>query len=130
MGLKDKKLAVLHQISQESEPISLPQLLEKLGDSYNERSVRRWLSKMIKDGLVAKQGEKRGTRYQIIYRSNRNSGATKSCFGLESTKAIDLVRRPLFDRNPVAYSDEWFDSYDPNKSFYIPLSLRSQLYKA
>ncbi|WP_213156110.1 hypothetical protein [Neochlamydia sp. AcF65] len=41
---QDKKLALLQQLSQEVEPISLPLLLEKLGSGYAERSVRRWLS--------------------------------------------------------------------------------------
>jgi hypothetical protein len=51
---KEKKLVVLHQLSQEIEPINLPDLLKKLGEGYSERSVRRWLAEMINTGLVEK----------------------------------------------------------------------------
>jgi hypothetical protein len=51
MNSKDKKLAALHQLSQESESISLSDLLEKLDSDYVERSVRRWLAEIINEGL-------------------------------------------------------------------------------
>ena len=62
MGYRDKKLSVLHQLSQKAEPISLNQLLEQLGSGYSERSVRRWLGEMIEEGLVEKIGNKKGSR--------------------------------------------------------------------
>jgi len=66
MSVQTKKLAVLHQLSQESEPTSLKELLDKLGGDFAERSVRRWLVEMIKEGLVEKLGEKRSARYRVI----------------------------------------------------------------
>src|SRR5947199_9405168 len=114
MDSQAKKLAVLHQLSQETEAISLPELLEKLGSKYIERSVRRWLVKMVKDGLVEKQGSKRSTKYKVIQRSVRQAGTNNHCFGTESKKIIPLVRRPIYEREPVTYVDEWFDSYQQN----------------
>lgn len=130
MNTQDKKLAVLHQLSQESAPIGLLELLKKLGKDYIQRSVRRWLSEMIKEGIVEKMGLKRGTRYQVIHRVSRHTGSTSSCFGSESTKVIEQVRRPLYKRNPVAYADDWFDAYQANITFYIPLEFRLRLHKA
>lgn len=54
-----KKLFVLHQLSQESDFISLPSLLEKLGSDYSERTVRRWLVDLVHDGFVEKIGQKK-----------------------------------------------------------------------
>jgi len=130
MSSKDKKLAVLHQLSLEGVPISLPDLLEKLGSAYAERSVRRYLAEMVNEGLVEKLGHKRGTTYQVIQRANRDIGKAGSCFGLESAEVIEQVRRPIYERYPVAYDDNWFDSYQPNMTFYIPLNSRMQLQKA
>jgi fido (protein-threonine AMPylation protein) len=127
---KDKKLTVLHLLSQEIEPINLPDLLKKLGEGYGERSVRRWLAEMINTGLVEKLGLKRGTRYRVIHRANRDIGKASSCFGIESTKVIEKVRRPIYERRPIAYDDLWLDAYQPNKTFYIPLDSRIQLQKA
>ena len=56
--------------------------------------------------------------------------AHSRCFGPESEKVLKEVRRPLFERIPVGYSDAWFDAYQPNTTFYIPLDLRLQLHKA
>lgn len=135
MHIRDKKLAILHQLSQEAEPIGLKDLLEKLGKEYVERSVRRWLMEMVNEGIIEKQGQKRGTKYQASQHKlvpNQKSIANQmsSCFGSKSVSAIELIRRPLYERNPIAYNDEWFDSYKPNETFYIPLHFRSQLYKA
>jgi Fic family protein len=129
MDFVDKKLAVLHQLSQEAEPVSLPELLLKLGKGYAERSVRRWISEMINEGLVEKIGEKRATKYRVPQKSRRNSGLT-SCFSSESLKIIEHVQLPLYQRNPVAYADDWLDSYIPNKTYYIPMHFRMQLEKA
>ena len=131
MVFQDKKLAVLHQLSQEAEPISLPDLLIKLGgDDFVERTVRRWLSELITEGLVERIGQKRGTKYRVIARADREIGKTGNCFGLESLKILEQVRRPLYERKPVAYADRWFEAYEPNRTFYIPLEYRNQLEKA
>lgn len=130
MNSKDKKLAVLYQLSKEAEPISLPELLKRLGDEYTERSVRRWLSNMITEGLVERFGHKRSAKYQVINRADREIGTAGSCFGLESLKVVEQVRRPIYERIPIAYSDYWLDTYQPNTTFYIPLESRMQLQNA
>ncbi len=130
MKVRTKKLAVLHQLSQEADTISLEMLLQKLGPDYAERSVRRWLAELVKEGLVEKIGKKRGTHYKVLQREERDVGHTGSCFGSRSEKVLQQIRRPMFERMPVAYQDDWFDAYKPNTTFYIPLELREQLYKA
>ncbi|MEI6242067.1 MAG: Fic family protein [Chlamydiota bacterium] len=130
MSSRTKKQAVLLQLSQEAEPIPLQELLEKLGDNYTERSVRRWLAEMVKEGVIEKQGERKGTRYKVIQRIDRHVETISSCFGVNSKKTIAQVQRPIYERTPVTYADDWIESYQPNISFYIPLEFRQQLYKA
>src|SRR5271166_3126948 len=114
MGIKEGKLAVLHQLSQETEPIGLSDLLQKLGSQFVDRSVRRWLVQLVDEGLVLKTGQKRGTRYQVIQRSQRNAVGKNGCYSIESTKIIEQIRRPLFERTPISYVEEWMDAYQPN----------------
>lgn len=127
MSLRDNKMAVLRQLGQESEPISLPELMLRLGEGFKERSVRRWLSLLVEDGAVKKIGQKRGTKYVAAGRAEEANGETSSCFSSASLEAIDKISRPLFERQPVAYADGWFENYQPNSSYYLQESLRRQL---
>jgi len=130
MVLAKKKLAVFHQLTQETAPISLPQLLEKLGSGYAERSVRRWLTEMATEGAIEKRGRKRATLYRAAYAYSEEQTLEEGCFDEESQKVIQRVRLPLYKRMPVAYADEWFADYEPNRSFYIPAQARLQLHGA
>lgn len=130
MDVRTRKLTLLYQISQEADAISIKHLLDKLGDGYAERSVRRWLSEMIEEGLVEKVGAARGVKYRVVHREKRQENSSISCFSAESEKVLKLVRRPIYERVPTAYSDEWLEAYQPNTSFYIPLESRLKLHKA
>ena len=107
MGFKDKKMAVLDRLRLEQEAIGLKELLKKLGSGYVERSVRRWLVEMEKEGLVERFGQKRSTKYRIKPYSKKYA----SCFGPESKKIITQLERPLYERNPITYVDSWFEAY-------------------
>ena len=127
MSLRDNKMAVLRQLGLESEPIGLPELMLRLGEGFKERSVRRWLGLLVEEGAVKKIGQKRGTKYLAVGRSEEVASEVSSCFSSASLKAIEEVKKPLFERQPVAYADDWFDSYEPNSSYYLPEALRQQL---
>lgn len=103
MNIKDKKMAVFHQLNQESEPIGLSKLVNKLGDEYSERSVRRWLSEMITEELVEKIGQKKSTKYQIKRASRENNNKGASFFG--AVIAIYELQkvRPLLDLYLFSY---------------------------
>ena len=119
----DKKIAVLQLLSQEAAPISLPNLLNKLGPIFKERTIRRWLNEMVHEGLVEKTGKKRGMKYCAVQKNLKN-------FASKSINAIDYVKKPLYERNPTSYNNEWFNSYQPNSSFYLSEDLREKLRKA
>ena len=131
ISLRDPKMAVLRQLGQESAPMSLPELLQKLEGNLKERSVRRWLNQWVQEGTVKKIGQKRGTKYLIAGRTTKQASAdASSCFSSLGLQVIERIRKPLFERKPVAYAEDWFDSYRPNIDYYLPLALRKQLVKA
>lgn len=123
-------MAVLRQLGLESEPISLADLLDKLGSQFKERSVRRWLNLLVQEGLVGKIGQKRGMKYLAVGRSHEINSEVSSCFSSASLKAIETVNKPLFERRPVAYAGEWFDAYEPNYDHYLETVLRRQLFES
>lgn len=132
---RDRKLEILHQLSLECEPISLLELIDKLDKAYTDRTIRRWLNKLIEEGLVIKSGATKAAKYVV---TKEDKGIEKSasqidissCFGSESIKAITKIKRPIFERYPCAYNEAWFDSYNPNISFYLPAAAREKLYQA
>lgn len=125
MKPRDKKIIVLRLLSREATPIRLSELLDKLQYDFKERTVRRWLYEMVLEGLVEKIGMGRDTKYQVVRGNGERS--TSSCFGSDSLSAIEYVRKPLYERQPASYAVEWFNSYQPNSTFYLSEEMRSQL---
>ncbi len=127
MDFTADKLATFRQLQSEMAPVSPKELAIKLGPRFSQRSVRRWLAEMVQAGLIEKIGRGRATRYRVLVSSKPVEPTSR--FSPESLAVIALVKRPLFERLPVAYADEWFDDYTPNETFYIPAATRAQLYK-
>lgn len=128
MAVNAQKLAVLQQLKLERLPISLPHLLEKLGHDFAERSVRRWLSELIVEGSIVRFGQKRGTAYQATPSSSIKD-QTSSAFSLSNQTILEQIRRPLYERRPIGYVDEWLKNYHPNHSFYFSPHQREELDK-
>ena len=123
----EPKSTMLRCLKEEREPLSLTRFAEKLasqGLSIPPRTLRRWLAEMIRDGLVVKQGLRKSVLYQALQYQGGEG------FSEESRIAVAQVRRPLFDRMPVAYSEDWFDAYEPNVSRYLPAAVTQQLLDA
>lgn len=130
MSLRDNKMFILRKLGMESEPISLPSLLIKLGDDFKERSVRRWLSLLVREGTVKKVGHKRGTKYIAVGRSKEIGINISSCFSSASLEVIKMIKKPLFERLPRAYDDDWFEEYKPNFDYYLDQISRKQLFES
>lgn len=118
-------MAVLRQLRQESEPISLLDLLKKLRNDFSERSVRRWLSKLSEEGVIKKIGQKRGTKYIAAQGQDIFNEEVSSCFSSSSTEAVQQVLLHLFECQPVPYNIEWLQSYQPNKTYHLPTPVKS-----
>ena len=144
MKRRDRKLLILRRLGLEADPITLDELVDKLEFNCDNRTIRRMLNELIEEGLVRKSGHTKGVKYIAIKApasvqekelvvSNRISldlEKVSSCFGTESLWSIEKVSKPLFERQPVTYNTDWFNLYQPNKSFYLPSDLRNQLLKS
>jgi Fic family protein len=125
MGKIGKKSAVFDGLRQKRQAVSIKELLDALGTGYTERSVRRWLSELVEEGIVQKLGEKRGTKYQ----ASLQVIAPTQALSEESKKILEGLRGSTHLREPVTYADEWIKSYVPNKTFYLPLNSRLLLHQ-
>jgi Fic family protein len=109
MNLNAKKLAVLTALQACEKPVSLSQLLKILGPDFAERTVIRQINDLIKANLVIKKGQRRNALYHSITFN----------FSPPSLTAIRYIQKPIFERVPVGYRQEWFDQYVPNSSCYL-----------
>jgi len=112
-------MAVLEQLERHEDYLSLPQLMELLNHRYADRTVRRWLTSLIEEGLVEKKGKKRGTQYRAIV----------STISEKSLEIIQYIQLPIYKRKPVTYNQKWFDSYRPNSTNYLSDSIKNELYQ-
>ncbi|NGX32849.1 MAG: hypothetical protein K1060chlam4_00902, partial [Candidatus Anoxychlamydiales bacterium] len=139
MKRRDRKLAILRQLSLESEPITLYELANAFELNYSNRTIRRLLNELIEEGFVKRYGSTKGAKYVAVKATDRilnqepiipsqNINHISSCFGSESLNAIEKINKPLFERQPVTYNTDWVQTYQPNITFYLPKNLRNQLH--
>ena len=149
MAVEDKKMAVLAVLSRDQAPLRLGEILARLPGGHTERTVRRWLAELARDGHIVKTGNTRATRYRALpgVSDGRSPGGAQGphapisdddaatdepdreqwTFSTEGLAALAYVRRPLFERRPVAYNVDWLASYRPNHTFYFDDSDRMRL---
>ncbi len=120
-----KKQKLLETLISLDDYIGLAELLERLGQAYKERSVRRWLQELIAEGLVAKTGQKRGTRYRAIQAEIVPTGFH---FSALAQRSLAIINQPLFERDPVTYQYSFLKNYQPNKTFYLSRAQREKLH--
>lgn len=142
MKARDYKLAILYQLSQEAEPISLLELMDKLEFDCTTRTVSRWIHELVNEGLIQKSGHTKGTKYAnkvlvqkeqsslVLDQDSPNLNQMMSCFSTDSQRVIAQITKPLFERQPITYNMDWVNSYQPNRSYYLPVTLREKLQKA
>ena len=107
-----------------------------------DRTLRRWLAALVKQGLLERSGEKKGTRYrwvELLEQNNISQGVAEATvmrptapaflFSDTSNKLLANVRAPLYTRLPVTYAEAWLDSYIPNQSFYLSNLDRALLHR-
>lgn len=83
-------MAVLRQLGQEPEPISLPDLIQKLRSGFKERSVRRWLNQLIQEEVVKKMAQRRETKCFVDGRGQEPLvNGVSSCFSSKSLKKLE-----------------------------------------
>ncbi len=66
MNQKAKKLNLLNQLKNAQSPLSLTELLNLTANTIPERTLRRWLSSWVEQGVIERTGQKRGTKYHLI----------------------------------------------------------------
>ena len=106
MNTKTRQAMLLKVLNEQQEPLAVPALLGLLpAGEYSDRTLRRWLSRMVEDGRVIRTGQKRSTRYQLAENARPRTTARTDgpeVFSPRSHEAINYIKQPLFQRQPVS----------------------------
>lgn len=130
--------ALLTAVAQFPDGASIEQIETALAPRPSRRTLQRWLSDLIDQQRLRKEGQARGTRYlrgNVIYATAHATAQAKVTAYAEiliplsdEAKAIEAhVRQPLQKRTPVGYKQSFLDGYRPNETFYLPKSIRAEL---
>ena len=137
--MSDEQSLLLNHLKQFTSPTAFSTIAAGL--ETPDRTLRRWLSKLVEQGLIEASGERKGRRYHYAvhdllisedsaeYNTTTSPSNLSSVFSAVSQQVINQVRAPLYERRPCTYRYEWLESYRPNTTFYLNVEERNQLHE-
>ncbi len=132
--------AVREAMSGLSAPASLDEIANALPIKLSRRTLQRRLAQLVEQQRLAVQGRGSGRRYKLAGVVNI-SGSANFSLAMTGTLSAELsvsseaegirksVRRPIQERDPVSYNQEFLNAYHPNITYYLPAETRRRLYE-
>lgn len=105
---------------------SVEELVIALKGAVPRRTLQYRLSHLVKNGIFEIEGGGRSSRYFLKQPLQVSSAIPLS---VEAQELAQLVSLPLQLRQHVSYQREFLESYDPNKTFYLPSATLEKLAK-
>lgn len=128
---------IYRSIAENPGGLSLQEVLA-LHPDLARRTTQRLISQMIANGMLTAHGSARARRYyataselQASERSyvNSNSFPQHIPVSADSADILAYIDLPVQARKPIGYQREFMASYQPNKTGYLPATLRQQLHR-
>lgn len=115
--------------------VSAQEIAESLPGDLPLRTLQYRLRRLVEQGRLAKQGERRWTKYRIPAAADGQAvaaareGEAEELIPLSADSAAirDYLRKSPEARKPVSYNREFLDSYRPGTSFYLSEDERAHL---
>ena len=113
--------------------ITSAEIEDALGERVPRRTLQHRLKRLVDDGGLIRQGEKRWARYRTP--DAATPAAPAEAAAAEVTVALPRegeeirahVRQPVTARAPVGYNRDFLDTYRPAETFYLPERARAHL---
>lgn len=112
----------------------------RLPKMLNRRTLQRRLERLLAEARITTEGESialiykrapdelRARRDLTDKRTGRVETEPYIPVSREGGIIRDFIRRPLIERQPVGYQRTFLEDYEPGVTFYLPESLRADLY--
>jgi fido (protein-threonine AMPylation protein) len=122
-------ITLLEDFKVANKDLTLTELLV-LHPTLSRRTAQRWISKLIASGQLVSIGQGRARRYCLsIQTVNRDMFPAHIPLSADSYDILAYVDKSIAERKPVGYQKSFLQTYVPNQTFYLSLSLRNQLRK-
>jgi len=117
----------------------LEQACKSEGMDFDRRTLQRRLGELVKANRVLKEGEGRARRYLLAPITGDGRVAIEPIQAVgrgeitiplspQGAEVKGLVRQPITERKPVGYKRAFLENYEPNRSAYLPDSVRNHLH--
>src|SRR5437870_369152 len=103
--------------------ISIEELLHLMNDATPKRTLQYRLSTLVKSGILKIEGAGRNSKYYVnqpLEKTEAIQTTFKIPLSLEGEEVRKQISAPIQLRQHVSYRREFLDSYEPNKTFYLP----------
>jgi Fic/DOC family len=130
-------------LSRHARGLSVSEIEIELAGQVTHRTLARRLARLVAANRIERRGIGKGTRYFALARvADSPAGQTSGGISFEAPSGsvaislssiakdqLDYVSRPLLMRPPIGYRRALLDDYIPNRSEYLPDSLKAKLHR-
>ena len=125
---------ILAIIFSHPEGLSRGEISDRLTFSINNKTLQRRLRTLVDNSQIVKKGERKLTRYFPLQSTSTSiKGQLKDkkslIFCKRSQEKLVFLENPVHAREIVSYNRSFLEDYVPNKSHYVPLTIRNKLYE-
>jgi Fic family protein len=125
----------------ERQEISVPDVAQMAGlsksDEGHRKAIRRVLTALVKRGLLEARGAARSRVYVALTnitpeapnRQESSKPFNDIPLSQESDRVLKYVSQSLQARVPVGYNQDFLQTYEPNRDFYLSAAQRVELFK-
>lgn len=123
-----KELAAVEAcVGQFPRGIRAPAVRDAVRFTGSDKALRLRLNRLVKEGRIRKEGEGTGTLYFPINSGEIGVADVPSYLSPEARQTWTALSRPVSERKPVGYRPELMEAYQPNRTWYLPESIRTEL---
>lgn len=133
MKPQEIQAGILRALDQSEDGLSIEALQEALPD-IARRTLQRHLAHLVQNEKLIPVDRARARRYRLAVLKEKAAaqpGGVEPAIPLspQGSDVRALVRRPIEQRAPVGYVREFLNGYVPNRTAYLPKSLREKLHR-
>jgi Fic family protein len=140
---------ILNKLGNSTHPLSLSDIEKNIEKSIHKKTLQRRLKSLVEDGFVETEGKGRNQKYYVnrdndlvpinldednfdsnVKTANIDEDKAHPIFSSEALSLLSYLETPSYGRVKTSYQVSLIESYIPNKSQYVPDSVREQLHRS